>query len=62
MPRPQLLRRWLQAGVNMKQITGSLKLVYPPTAHDFEYYKASTVAFFMVDEVKEALHKQLSIV
>ena len=62
VPRPQLLKRWLQAGVRMKQITSSLKLIYPPSAHDYEYYKASTVAYFMIDEVKSALIKVLSIV
>ncbi|GAX73057.1 hypothetical protein CEUSTIGMA_g510.t1 [Chlamydomonas eustigma] len=62
VPRPQLLKRWLQAGVKMKQITSTLKLIYPPSAHDYEYYKASTVAYFMIDEVKEALRKVLSVV
>ncbi len=62
VPRPQLLKRWLQAGVRMKQITSSLKLIYPATAHDYEYYKASTVAYFMIDEVKEALEKVLAVV
>jgi kinesin family protein 4/21/27 len=62
VPRPQLLKRWLQAGVKMKQITSALKLIYPPSAHDYEYYKASTVAYFMIEEVKEALRKVLSVV
>lgn len=62
VPRPQLLRRWLQAGVRMKQITSPLRLIYPSSAHDYEYYKASTVAFFMVHEVREALEKVLAIV
>ena len=62
VPRPQLLKRWLQAGVRMKQITSSLKLIYPSSAHDYEYYKASTVAYFMIEEVKEALIKVLSVV
>lgn len=61
VPRPQLLKRWLQAGVKMKQIQTPLKLIYPPSAHDYEYYKASTVAYFMVDEVQEALARILSI-
>ncbi len=46
----------------MKQITSSLKLIYPPSAHDYEYYKASTVAYFMIEEVKSALIKVLSVV
>lgn len=62
VPRPQLLKRWLQAGVKMKQITTSLKLIYPSSAHDYEYYKASTVAYFMIEEVKEALSKVLAVV
>ncbi|GFH28695.1 kinesin-like protein, partial [Haematococcus lacustris] len=53
VPRPQLLKRWLQAGVKMRQIpTDTLKLIYPPSAHDYEYYKASTVAYFMITEVR----------
>ncbi len=62
MPRPQLLKRWLQAGVRMKQISTPLKLIYPSSAHDYEYYKASTVAYFMIEEVREALIKVLSVV
>ncbi len=42
VPRPQLLKRWLQAGVLMRQITGQLQLIYPPSAHDYEYYKVSS--------------------
>lgn len=62
VPRPQLLRRWLQAGVHMKQVNTPITLTYPSTAHDYAYYKGSTVAYFMVAEVKEALEKVLSIV
>ncbi|GFH15117.1 kinesin-like protein, partial [Haematococcus lacustris] len=62
VPRPQLLKRWLQAGVKMRQIpTDTLKLIYPPSAHDYEYYKASTVAYFMITEVREALEKVLGM-
>jgi len=61
VPRPQLLRRWLQAGARMKQITSPLKLIYPPNAHDYEYYRTSTVAYFMIDEVKASLAKVLSL-
>jgi kinesin family protein 4/21/27 len=62
VPRPQLLRRWLQAGVHMKQVSTPITLTYPSSAHDYAYYKGSTVAYFMVEEVKEALEKVLSIV
>ncbi|EFJ50779.1 inversion kinesin InvA [Volvox carteri f. nagariensis] len=51
VPRPQLLKRWMQAGVKMEQ-----------TAHDYEYYRASTVAWFMVAEVKAKLERVLGIV
>ena len=61
MPRPQLLRRWVQAGVKMNAIKTPLRLIYPPSAHDYEYYKASTVAYFMVAEVRSALEKVLGI-
>lgn len=39
VPRPQLLKRWMQAGVKMEQVKTALKLIYPQTAHDYEYYK-----------------------
>ncbi|WIA34627.1 hypothetical protein OEZ86_012944 [Tetradesmus obliquus] len=61
VPRPQLLRRWLQSGVKMKQVSPPTKLIYPPSAHDYTYYKSSTVAYFLVDEVKESLGKVLSM-
>ncbi|KAG1666691.1 hypothetical protein FOA52_013603 [Chlamydomonas sp. UWO 241] len=50
------------AGVRMREVSGHLKLVYPPSAHDFEYYRASTVAFFVVNEVKEGLRQVLPVV
>mmetsp|Transcript_2102 Transcript_2102/g.5351 ORF Transcript_2102/g.5351 Transcript_2102/m.5351 type:complete len:931 (+) Transcript_2102:94-2886(+) len=62
VPRPQLLKRWLQAGVRMRQIQSELKLIYPPSAHDYEYYKASTVAYFMVNEVRDGLEERLALV
>jgi len=62
VPRPQLLKRWLQAGVKMRQVQGPAKLIYPPTAHDYSYYKGSTVAFFLVPEVKQSLEQVLSVV
>jgi len=62
VPRPQLLKRWMQAGVGMREIDGKLKLVYPSSAHDYEYYKSSTVAFFVVDEVMEGLRQVLPVV
>ena len=61
-PRPQLLRRWLQAGVAMRQVGGPPKLIYPPAAHDYAYYKGSTVAYFLVDEVRASLEAVLSVV
>ncbi|MEW5319130.1 MAG: hypothetical protein WDW38_010300 [Sanguina aurantia] len=62
VPRPQLLKRWMQAGVRMEQVRSGLKLIYPPEAHDYEYYKASTVAWFMVADVKAKLEQVLGIV
>ncbi len=61
VPRPQLLRRWLQHGVRMRQIPTPVKLIYPPSAHDYDYYKASTVAYFMVDGVKAGLAEVLGL-
>lgn len=46
----------------MRQISSPAKLIYPPTAHDYGYYKGSTVAYFMVQEVKDSLQKVLSVV
>jgi kinesin family protein 4/21/27 len=46
----------------MKQVSTPTKLIYPQTAHDYAYYKGSTVAYFKVDEVRESLSKVLSIV
>lgn len=46
----------------MEQIRTALKLIYPTTAHDYDYYKASTVAWFMVSEVKARLERVLGIV
>jgi kinesin family protein 4/21/27 len=46
----------------MRQIRENLQLIYPTSAHDYEYYKASTVAYFMIEEVKEALAEVLPIV
>lgn len=34
-----LLATPAQAGVRMRQITSALTLIYPPSAHDYEYYK-----------------------
>jgi hypothetical protein len=62
VPRPQLLKRWLQAGVKMRQVQGPAKLIYPPSAHDYVYYKGSTVAFFLVEEVRASLEQVLSVV
>lgn len=62
VPRPQLLRRWSQAGVSIKEINTSKTLIYPKHAHDFEYYKSSTVAYFMVEEVQNELSKKLATV
>jgi hypothetical protein len=46
----------------MRQVQGPAKLIYPPTAHDYSYYKGSTVAFFLVPEVKASLEQVLSVV
>ncbi|GMH43780.1 hypothetical protein BSKO_11714 [Bryopsis sp. KO-2023] len=62
VPRPQLLRRWAQAGVAIKEIESPMKLLYPSHAHDYDYYKSSTVAYFMVDEVQSSLIDRLSLV
>lgn len=45
----------------MNQITTHMKLIYPPNAHDYEYYRTSTVAYFMIQEVKASLEKVLSL-
>lgn len=62
VPRPQLLRRWAQAGVGIKEVDTPKKLIYPTHAHDFEYYKSSTVAYFMVEEVQSQLSKKLATI
>jgi len=62
VPRSQLLRRWQGAGVRMREVDTSMRLIYPPHAHDFEYYKSSTVAYFLVDEVQEGLRNKLALV
>ena len=62
VPRPQLLKRWLQAGVCMRSINGELVLLYPESAHDYDYYRASTVAYFMVQEVRDGLERRLALV
>ncbi|KAI8464145.1 MAG: P-loop containing nucleoside triphosphate hydrolase protein [Monoraphidium minutum] len=62
VPRPQLLKRWLQAGVRMRQVEGPARLIYPPSAHDYMYYRGSTVAYFLVPEVKASLEQVLSVV
>lgn len=51
-----------QSGVKMKQVSPPTKLIYPPSAHDYAYYKSSTVAYFLVDEVQESLSKVLSMI
>lgn len=61
-PRPHPLCPPVQAGVKMEQVKTSLTLIYPQTAHDYEYYRASTVAWFMVAEVKAKLERVLGIV
>jgi hypothetical protein len=61
VPRSQLLRRWQGAGVRMKEVTTKMRLIYPPHAHDFEYYKSSTVAYFLVEEVADGLKTKLAL-
>ena len=55
VPRPQLLERWMSSGVPMHGLEGKMQLIYPPNAHDFHYYRSSTVAYFLVDEVIDTL-------
>ena len=55
VPRPKLLAKWQEAGVPMRTVPGKLTLIYPMDAHDFTYYKSSTVAYFIVDEMFRAL-------
>jgi kinesin family protein 4/21/27 len=43
----------------MRQVATPAKLIYPPSAHDYAYYKASTVAFFIVDELRGSLQQVL---
>jgi hypothetical protein len=43
------------------QVTTKMRLIYPPHAHDFEYYKSSTVAYFLVDEVAAGLQTKLAL-
>ena len=38
-----------------------MRLIYPPHAHDYAYFKSSTVAFFLVDEVLQGLRKKLAL-
>jgi kinesin family protein 4/21/27 len=54
-----LLSPMLQAGVRMKQVSSPAKLIYPSSAHDYSYYKSSTVAYFMIDEIKASLCRVL---
>lgn len=44
----------------MRQVSSPTKLIYPPSAHDYSYYKSSTVAYFLIDEVRESLTRVLS--
>lgn len=43
----------------MRQVSSPAKLIYPPSAHDYSYYKSSTVAYFLIDEVQESLSRVL---
>ena len=60
VPRPRLLKRWLQAGVPMHEVNSEMCLVYPESAHDYEYYRDSTVAYFMVDDILDTLKEKLA--
>jgi len=51
VPRPQLLHKWRSVGVPVRLVQGHLELIYPKYAHDYEYYRTSTVAYFLVDEM-----------
>lgn len=45
--------------MRMKQVSTPAKLIYPSSAHDYSYYKSSTVAYFIIDEIKASLTKIL---
>mmetsp|Transcript_32265 Transcript_32265/g.70395 ORF Transcript_32265/g.70395 Transcript_32265/m.70395 type:complete len:220 (-) Transcript_32265:404-1063(-) len=55
VPRPQLLEKWRGVGVPVRPVPGGMALIYPQYAHDYEYYRTSTVAFFLVDEMLEVM-------
>jgi hypothetical protein len=55
VPRPQLLNKWRSVGVPVRLVPGDLELIYPKYAHDYEYYRTSTVAYFLVDDMLEVM-------
>jgi len=55
VPRPQLLSKWSKVGLPIRTVRGPLTLIYPEDAHDYNYYRNSTVAYFLVDELSRAL-------
>ena len=57
VPRPQLLSKWSKVGLPIRAVRGPLTLIYPEDAHDYNYYRNSTVAYFLVDELSRALLK-----
>ena len=57
VPRPQLLSKWSKVGLPIRAVRGPLTLIYPEDAHDYNYYRSSTVAYFLVDELSRALLK-----
>eukprot|EP00892_Ulva_mutabilis_P003551 jgi/Ulvmu1/1568/UM110_0031.1 len=61
MLHARLLKRWQRAGVRMKEVTTKKRFIYPPHAHDYEFYASSTVAFFLVDDVRAGLRNKLTL-
>ena len=55
VPRPQLLKKWSKVGLPIRAVRGPLTLIYPEDAHDYNYYRNSTVAYFLVDDLTRAL-------
>eukprot|EP00898_Chlorokybus_atmophyticus_P006628 jgi/Chlat1/6967/Chrsp52S06648 len=61
VPRPELLSRWLAAGVPMREVPLSQRrLIYPESAADHRYYRGSTVAWFGIQETRVALAAALA--
>eukprot|EP00899_Mesostigma_viride_P021075 jgi/Mesvir1/2896/Mv13969-RA.1 len=55
VPRPELLAKWLRAGLPFVEIKEERTLIYPLYACDYNYYKSSTVAYFTVAKLLRSL-------